>query len=120
MDLTSIDEPFDGPLTAEPPKCESAKASILSRVMQEGHTDSYGVLLHLVAVMGREPKALNPRTEKELAEWSGHFRGLKAALLCLVMHEQKVEPGPAAVVVCRHIEDASDELDRRSGTGTGG
>lgn len=118
MDLTSIDEPFEGRSSQGAPLCESAKASILSRVAQEGHTDSYGVLLHLVAVMGREPKALNPRTEKELAEWSGHFRGLKSALLCLAMHERKIEPGPAALVVCQHINDAADDLDRRGG-GTG-
>ena len=120
MDLTSIDEPFDDPLTTVPPKCESTKASILSRVVQEGHTDSYGVVLHLVAVMGTEPKALNPRTEREHAEWSGHFRGLKAALLCLVMHEQKVKPASAAMVVSRHIKNAIEDLDRRGGSRTGG
>ena len=100
--------------------CESAKASILSRVMQEGHTNSYGVLLHLVAVMGTEPKALNPRTEKELTEWDGHLGGLKAALHCLAMHEQKVDPDSAALVVDQHIKEAIDDLDRRSGSGTGG
>ncbi|MBS2547446.1 hypothetical protein KGQ19_11240 [Catenulispora sp. NL8] len=78
------------------------------------------MLLHLVAVMGREPKALNPRTEKELAEWSGHFRGLKSALLCLVMHERKVEPSSAALVVYRHVKSATDDLDRRGGSETGG
>lgn len=99
---------------------ESVKSTILNRVTQEGHTDSYGVLLHLVAVMGAEPMALEPRTETEHTEWRGHFKGLRAALYCLAMHEQEVGPDSAALIVHQHIRDATDDLDRRSGVGTGG
>ena len=120
MDFTSIDEPFDGPFTTEPPTSESAKASILSRAVEEGHTDSYGVLLHLVAVMGPEPRDLDPRTEQELTEWGGHFGGLKAALHCLAMHEQKLGPDAAATTVDQHIKDAMHDLDCRGGSRTGG
>lgn len=99
---------------------ETAKAIISNRVRQEGHTGSYGALLYLVALMGADPKALNPRTEHELVEWGGHFEGLRAALHCLVMYEKHVGPEPAAKIVGSHIAEAIADVDRCGDTGTGG
>lgn len=94
---------------------ESWKTATLNRVVAEGHTDSYGVLLHLIAVMGVDPKALFPASDEERAVWRGHFKGLKAALLCLAMYEQELEPGAAAAVVNQHIVDAMSILGQRDG-----
>ena len=95
---------------------ESGKAATLGRVMEEGYTDSYGALLHLTAVMVSEPKALHSTNDEELIEWRGHFHGLKAALLCLAMHEKQITPKDAALAVIRHIEDAMEHRDvARSG-----
>lgn len=99
---------------------ESRKAATLGRVLEEGHTESYGTLLHLTAVMGAEPKALHPTNDEERIEWHGHFNGLKAALLCLAMHERQITPKEAALAVCRHIEDAMDALEQREVARSGG
>jgi hypothetical protein len=98
---------------------ETAKTSIINLAIQEGHTESYGALLHLVAVMGTDPNALGPETEEERTAWGHHFDGLRAALLCLTMHELKLVPDSAALVVDRLIKSAIDELDRHGGIGTG-
>ena len=98
---------------------ESGKAATLGRVLEEGYTDSYGTLLHLTAVMGSDPKGLRS-TNEELIEWRGHFNGLKAALLCLAMHEQQIAPKEAALAVSRHIEDAMDDLKHREIARSGG
>ena len=92
---------------------ESGKAATLERVMEEGYTDSYGTLLHLAAVMGSGPEAFYSSHGEEFAEWCGHFKGLKAALLCLALHERQIGPEEAALVVNRHIDDAMDDLERR-------
>lgn len=98
---------------------ETAKALIVNRALQDGYTDSYGTLLHLVAVMGLNPTELKPQTERELIEWGGHFEGLRAALHCLAMHEQSIDPELAAQVVHGQITDAIDVL-KRGGAGTVG
>jgi hypothetical protein len=99
---------------------DAAKSAIMHRLAGEGYSGSYGILLYLVAVMGTDPKALGPQSEEELTRWGGHFEGLRAALHCLVMHEQEFEPDLAALIVSAHIKDAVDDLDRHGGTGTGG
>lgn len=98
---------------------ESGKAATLGRVLEEGYTESYGTLLHLTAVMG-SAKALHATTNEERIEWRGHFNGLKAALLCLAMHERQITPKEAALAVCRHIEDAMDDLEHREVARSGG
>lgn len=98
---------------------ESWKTATLNRVMAEGHTQSYGTLLHLVTVMDVDPTALCPESDEELAEWRGHCKGLKAALLCLAMCEQELEPNAAVLVVNQHIADAMSNLELGRGTGTG-
>lgn len=99
---------------------ENRKAAILNRVVEEGYTDSYGALLYLTAIMSADPKSLRPRTDVELASWGGHFGGLRASLLCLVMHEKELEPDAAASVVEAHISGAIEDLSRSTGTETGG
>ncbi|MEY9932585.1 hypothetical protein ABH926_007236 [Catenulispora sp. GP43] len=89
---------------------ESAKDRILNRVIEEGHTDSYGILLYTAAAVGFDPMALSPDSSVELTTWSGHLDGLRASLLCLAMHERKLGPEKAAEVVNKHIEDAIDDL----------
>lgn len=89
---------------------ESAKDKILKRVTEEGHTDSYGTLLYLAAVMGFDALAIGPETTLELTTWSGHFEGLRASLLCLAMYERQLAPESAAEAVDRHILDAIDDL----------
>ncbi|NUR02640.1 MAG: hypothetical protein HOY79_40750 [Streptomyces sp.] len=75
---------------------DTAKSSTISRVTEEGYISSYGTLLYLTASMGPEPRHLEPDTPMELAVWHGHFQGLRAALLCLAMHERQLAPKAAA------------------------
>lgn len=96
---------------------EQAKNKILKRVNEEGHTDSYGTLLYLAAVMGSDPKALSPTSLLEFTRWSGHLDGLRSSLLCLAMYERQLGPEEAAEVVDLHVLDAMDDL-RPSGTGS--
>ena len=96
---------------------EHAKDKILRRVNEEGHTDSYGTLLYLAAVMGFDPMALGPDNSVELTAWSGHLDGLRSSLLCLAMYERRIGPEMAAKVVNQHILDAMDDL-RPSGAGS--
>ncbi|NUR93782.1 MAG: hypothetical protein HOV67_00845 [Kribbellaceae bacterium] len=98
---------------------DSGKTAILNRIKAEGYSGSYGELLCLTAAMGTDPKTLDPETEAELIRWEGHFEGLMAALHCLVMHEQNIQPEKAALVVDSHITDAIEDLNRGNGTGTG-
>lgn len=99
---------------------ENRKTATLNRVMAEGHTGSYGTLLHLTADMGLDPETLNPEGIRERIEWCGHFKGLKAALLCLAMYERNLDPEAAARVVNKHIRDAMKDLEQGDGIGTGG
>lgn len=89
---------------------DHAKDKILKRVNEEGHTDSYGTLLYLAAVMGFDPMALGPDSSLELASWSGHLDGLRSSLLCLAMYERQIGPEKAAEIVDQHILDAVDDL----------
>lgn len=98
---------------------DGRKTTILKRVMEEGYTDSYGTLLHLTAVMGSDPKALEPNSDEELAEWRGHLNGLRAALLAVAMHEHKLKPRAAALVVERHLLEATNDLYLEQGDDTG-
>jgi membrane associated rhomboid family serine protease len=98
----------------------NAKDMILKRVREEGHTDSYGMLLYMVAVMGFDPMTLGPHSPVELTSWSGHLDGLRASLLCLAMYERKLGPEGAAEVVDTHIMDALDRLHPGNNPGSGG
>jgi hypothetical protein len=97
---------------------DRAKMATLNRVTKEGYTDSYGTLLCLTAVMGSDPDALGPMGAEERAEWRGHFKGLRAALLSLAMHERRLDPEAAVQVVGQHLEDAMSDLKQGNDTGT--
>ncbi|MEZ0109292.1 membrane associated rhomboid family serine protease [Catenulispora sp. EB89] len=99
---------------------DSAKDRILERIMEEGHTDSYGTLLYLVAVIGVDPMALGPANSVELTTWSGHLDGLKGSLLCLAMYERKSTPQKAAETVDRHLVEAAADLRRGDSAGSAG
>ena len=98
---------------------ERVKASIVNVVTEQGHTDSYGILVHAVALLGLDPEALAPESDEERAEWSGHARGLRSALHCLAMHEKKVGPESAALIVDQQIAQAIKSL-AQSGAGSDG
>ena len=93
---------------------ENAKVATLSRVMEEGHTGGYGTLLHLTAVVSLGPEAFYSTHGEELSEWCGHFKGLKAALLCLAMYERQFCPEEAALAVDRHLNAAMDAVEHRT------
>lgn len=97
---------------------DSKKTATLNRVMEEGYTSSYGTLLHLTASMGPEAKRLRPNSALELAVWHGHFTGLRAALLCLAMHERQLASKAAAQVVRRHLDDAMTQPEPSDDTRT--
>lgn len=99
---------------------ESAKAATLKRVMEEGHSGGYGTLLHLTAVISLGPDAFHSTHGEELSEWCGHFKGLKAALLCLAMYERQFHPEEAALAVNRHLDAAMDAVEHRAETDSGG
>ncbi|WP_194891961.1 hypothetical protein [Catenulispora pinisilvae] len=99
---------------------QRVKAATLNRVTEEGYTDGYGALVHLAAVIGTDPEGLSPKSDEERFAWGGHLKGLRAALLCLAMHERGIAPEPAALVVSRHIEDAMSDLEHAARAGCGG
>jgi hypothetical protein len=68
----------------------SAKEMILQASAGQGHTDSYGALLHLTALMSLDPYVPTPESDEERANWQGHGNGLRSALLCLAMHEREL------------------------------
>ena len=89
-----------------------SKALINKIVAEQGHTDGYGALLHLVVLMELDPEIPKPRSNEERANWQGHLEGLRAALLCLAMHECTLGPESAAIVVGEQLEQARAELQR--------
>ena len=93
---------------------ENAKNAILARIAEEGHTDSYGMLLYLTAFMGLDPMMLDPVSRAEVVQWSGHFDGLRASLLWLAMHERHLGPELAADVVERQISEAVKDLEPKT------
>lgn len=99
---------------------DGPKAAICRQIMNEGFSESYALLIHLLALMGSDPVALEPENDEELAEWRGHLKGLRAALFCLAMHERRIGPESAALVVKLHIETATTILGGSDGGETGG
>ncbi|WP_194904515.1 hypothetical protein [Catenulispora rubra] len=99
---------------------QRVKASTLDRVMEEGYTESYGALVYLAAVIGTDPESLCPSGIEERLAWGGHLKGLRAALLCLAMHERGIGPEAAALAVSHHLEDATSDLERAAGAPCGG
>jgi len=99
---------------------QRVKASTLDRVVEEGYSESYGALVYLAAVIGTDPEALRPKGIEERLAWGGHLEGLRAALLCLVMHERGIGAEAAALVVSQHVEDATSDLERAAGAPCGG
>jgi len=91
---------------------ERGKNLISKAVVEQGHTDGYGALLHLVGLMELDPETPKPRSDEERANWQGHFEGLRAALLCLTMHERELDPESAAVAVDEQLELARAALER--------
>lgn len=98
---------------------DNAKSLILNAVVGQGHSTSYGALLHKASLLGLEPNALEPESDEELAEWRGYFEGLRAALGCLVMHERRIEPELAPGVVDDQLTFATGVLERLRATGAG-
>jgi hypothetical protein len=76
------------------------------------HTDGYGAVLHLVVLMELDPEIPEPQSDEERANWQGHLEGLRAALLCLAMHERALDPESAAMFVDEQLEQARAELQR--------
>ena len=97
-----------------------SKALINKAVADQGHTDGYGALLHLVVLMQLDPEIPKPRSDEERANWQGHLEGLRAALLCLAMHERTLDPESAARAVEEQVEQARAELGRLRPTEVGG
>ncbi|MBS2545502.1 hypothetical protein KGQ19_01330 [Catenulispora sp. NL8] len=95
---------------------ETPKDSVLLSLAKEGYSGSYGVLLLVAVLMGTNPDELRPESDAERDEWSGHLQGLRSALTCVAIHEAKLEPGDAAAVVQRHIEDAAQVMGRSRGS----
>lgn len=93
---------------------------ISKAVAEQGHTDSHGALLHLVGLMGHDPETPEPQSEEERFNWQGHLEGLRAALLCLAMHERQLDPASAVVVVDDQLEQARAVLVRPRGPEDGG
>jgi hypothetical protein len=94
---------------------DEAKAAIIGRLLDQGYTTSYGTLIHLTALMGPDPEALEPQDDEERYEWRGHYKGLRAALACLAMHEKAVGPESAAALVGHHVTEAITELGQHGG-----
>lgn len=67
--------------------------------------------MHLLALVSGDPTTLQPDGELELAEWRGHFKGLRSALHCMLMHEKAMAPESAALVVEEHLARALTDLD---------
>jgi hypothetical protein len=89
----------------------SAKEMILQASAGQGHTNSYGALLHLTALMSLDPYVPTPESDEERANWQGHGNGLRSALLCLAMHERELGPEDAVAVVDDQLTQAHAVLE---------
>lgn len=96
------------------------KALIYTAVAEQGYTAGYGALLHLFVLMQLDPEIPKPRSDEERVNWQGHLEGLRAALLCLAMHERTLDPESAARAVDQQVEQARAELERLRPAEVGG
>ena len=83
----------------------TSKARILALAHDKNLSESFGVLLHLVAVMD-SGKPLVPDSEEERLSWAGYRRGHLSVLLCMAMHEQQCVPTAAVVLVSSLLDQA--------------
>jgi hypothetical protein len=98
---------------------DTAKTRILKAVTDQGHSESYGVLLHTAALLGPDVKDLEPESAEELSEWLGFSKGLRSALFCLAMYEKRTNPESAVLIVSEHLKQAFTLLNEANG-GSGG
>jgi hypothetical protein len=90
---------------------DGGKAAICKQITDEGYSEGYALVVHLLALMGPDLTGLGPESLEELAEWRGHLKGLRAALFCIVMHERRIGPESAALIVKQHVEFATSVLN---------
>ena len=98
----------------------STKELILKVVAGQGHTSSYGALLYLATLMSLGPHVPPPESDEERANWQGHRSGLRSALVCLAMHERKLGPKEAVVVVVDQLAQACATFESFRAMGTDG
>ena len=91
---------------------EIVKERIFDLAGRHGLSESYGALLHLVALMDSDGGPLVPSSEEEGTSWDGYWRGLISALLCVAMHEQQSAPAVAGMVVRALLDEARAILQR--------
>lgn len=92
-------------IRADAPNADSPKARILALAQDKNLNESFGAVLHLVAVMD-SGKPLVPCSEEERLSWEGYRRGLVSALLCVAMHEKQCAPAAAAILVRSLVDKA--------------
>jgi hypothetical protein len=85
---------------------EHVKEIITKRLTAAGFSESYGAVVHLLALMKSDPTTLQAEHGVELAVWRGHFEGLRSALHCMVMVEKKTGPKSTARIVSEHLAEA--------------
>lgn len=84
----------------------SPKARILALAHDQNLSESYGALLHVVALLDSGDKPLTPNSDDERLNWEGYRRGLISALLCMAMHERQCAPAAAAILVQSLLDKA--------------
>lgn len=85
---------------------DAHKARIFALAQNQNLSESFGALLHLVAVMDCGGRPLVPNSEDERLSWDSYRRGLISALFCVVMHEQQCAPTAAALRVNSLLDQA--------------
>lgn len=98
---------------------DTPKTKITKIALDQGHSESYGLLLHHTALLGPDPQDLEPESDEEHTEWWGYFKGLRSALFCLVMHEKQLDAEAAVLVVNQHLGQAMDVLRQFRADGSG-
>lgn len=87
------------------PMITTPKGRILALAKDQNLSESFGAVLHLVAVMD-SGTPLVPDSEEERLSWAGYRRGHTSALLCMAMHEQQCAPTDAVVLVSSLLDKA--------------
>ena len=92
-------------IQADGPTATTPKPRVLALAQDKNLNESFGAVLHLVAVMDSR-KPLVPCSEEERTSWEGYRRGLISALLCVTTHEQRCAPAAAALLVQSLLDKA--------------
>lgn len=84
---------------------------VVGRLRDAGRSKGYAELLYLTALMYADTLPLIPENGEEQAEWRGHLKGLRSALVCLARAKRSLDFEDAAAIVNDEIDSAKAVID---------